>query len=56
MQVTRLMSGSRILTLREVLTKRLNVLKVGLGIRTRNKGMVSQPGELWIHKTNAVIV
>ena len=43
MQVNRLMLRSRILTLREVLTKRHSVLKVRLRVRTRDKGTESQP-------------
>ena len=44
------------LTLREVLTKRCCVLKVVSEGRTRDKGTRSQPDELWICKTDAVIV
>ena len=54
-RVDRLATRSRILTLREVLTKRHNVLKVRWSIGTRDKGTESQPDELWIRKTNAVI-
>ena len=54
-RVDRLAIWSRVLTLREVLTKRHNVPKARLGIRTRGEGTESQPDELWIHKTNAVI-
>ena len=54
-QVDRLATRSRALTLREVLMKRHNVLKVRLGVGTSNKRTRSQPDELWIRKTNAVI-
>ena len=54
--VDRLMSRSRILTLREVLTKRYRILKVRLRFGTRDEGTRSRPDELQIHKTNAVIV
>ena len=55
MWVDRLMSRSRILTLREVLTKRHSILKVRLRFGTRDKGTRSQSGRLWIHKTDTVI-
>ena len=45
-----------ILTLREVLTKRHNVLKARLGIGTSDKETRLQLDKLWIRKTNAVIV
>ena len=44
------------LTLREVLMKRLCILKEVSRLRTRDKSTRSQPGELWICKTDAVIV
>ena len=49
------MTRSKILTLREVLTKRHNILKVRQGFGTRDKGTKSQPDKLWIHKSNTVI-
>ena len=41
--------------MREVLTKRHNVLKARLGVGARDKETKSQLDELWIRKTNAVI-
>ena len=55
-QVDRLTSRSRILTLREVLMKRHCILKVRLRWGTRDKETRSQPDELQIRKTHAVIV
>ena len=52
---TDLRQGQGLLTLREVLTKRHCVLKARLRLRTRDEGTESQPDELWIHKTDAVI-
>ena len=49
------MLRSRVLTLREVLTKSHCVLKVKLRLRIRGEGTRSQPNELWIRKTDAVI-
>ena len=54
-RVDRLATRSRTLALREVLTKRHNVLKARLGVGTRDEETKSQLDELWIHKTNAVI-
>ena len=54
-RVDRLATGSRILTLREVLMKRHNILKARLELEQETRGLSSQPDGLWIHKTNAVI-
>ena len=53
MRVNRLTLRSRILTLREVLMKRHNILKVRL---RQEQETESQPDELRICKTDAVIV
>ena len=55
MQVNRLATRSRILTLREVLTKRHSVLKVRLRLEQETRGLSHNLDELWIHKSNAVI-
>ena len=49
------MTRSRILTLREVLTKRHSVLKVRLMLEQEARGLSHTQDELWIRKTNAVI-
>ena len=54
-RVDRLATWSRTLALREVLTKRHNIPKARLSIGTRDERAESQPDELWICKTNAVI-
>ena len=53
---TDLRQGQGLLTLREVLMKRHCVLNVRLRWWTRDEGTESQPDELWIHKTDTVIV
>ena len=54
-RVDRLATRLGTLALREVLTKRHNILKARLGVGTRDEKTKSQLDELWIHKTNAVI-
>ena len=44
------------LTLREVLMKRCCILKIMSKVRTRDKGTRSQLVELWICKTDTMIV
>ena len=55
-RVDRLATKLRTITLREVLTKRHNILKARLDVGTRNEETKSQLDELWICKANAVIV
>ena len=55
MRVDRLTSRSMILTLREVLMKRLCILKARLGLSTRDEGTRSQSDRLRIRKTDAVV-
>ena len=46
----------KILTLREVLTKRHYVLKARQRLEQEMRGLSHNLDELWIHKTDAVIV
>ena len=54
-RVDRLVTRSKILTLREVLTKRLNVLKGRQRLEQETRGLSHNLDKLWIRKTNTVI-
>ena len=55
MRVDRLVTRSRRLTLEGGTHKETQCPQSKVRVGTRDKGTKSQPDELWIHKTNAVI-